>query len=115
MESATISAREERVLTRSGAVESAVSGVSWAAIIAGAFAIVAASLILLALGAGLGLASVSPWYNSGASATAFGVWAAVWLIVVQWLSAALGGYLTGRLRTKWVGLHTDEVYFRGLA
>jgi hypothetical protein len=115
MESATISAREERVLTRSGAVESAVSAVSWAAIIAGAFAIAAASLILLALGAGLGLASVSPWYNSGPSATTFGVWAAVWLIVVQWLSAALGGYLTGRLRTKWVGVHTDEVYFRDTA
>src|SRR5690242_16469090 len=42
-------------------------------------------------------------------------WTAVWLIVVQWLSAALGGYLTGRLRTKWVGVHTDEVYFRDTA
>jgi len=115
MESATISARQERALTPSGAVESAVSAVSWVAIIAGAFAIAAASLILLALGAGLGLASVSPWYNSGPSATTFGVWAAVWLIVVQWLSAALGGYLTGRLRTKWVGVHTNEVYFRDTA
>jgi hypothetical protein len=47
----------------------------------------AVSLILLALGSG-SLASVSPWYNSGPSATTFGVWAAVWLIVVQWLSAA---------------------------
>ena len=100
---------------RSGAVESAISAVSWPAIIAGAFAIAAAALILLALGSGLGLASVSPWYNSGPSATTFGVWAAVWLIVVQWLSAALGGYVTGRLRTKWVGVHTDEVYFRDTA
>jgi hypothetical protein len=58
------------------------------------------------------MASVSPWYNSVPSAATFGVWAAVWLIVVQWLSAALGGYLTGRLRTKWVAVHTDEVYFR---
>jgi hypothetical protein len=58
---------------------------------------------------------VSPWYNSGPSAATFGVWAAVWLIIVQWLSAALGGYLTGRLRTKWVGVHTDEVYFRDTA
>src|SRR5215831_11826374 len=116
MQSATVSAREERVLTpRKGAVESAVSGVSWAAIIAGAFAMAAASLILLALGSGLGLASVSPWYNSGPSATTFGVWAAIWLVVVQWISAALGGYVTGRLRTKWVGVHTDEVYFRDTA
>jgi hypothetical protein len=79
--------------------------VSWPAIIAGAFAMASVSLTLLALGSGLGLASVSPWYNSGPSATTFGVWAAVWLIVVQWLSAALGGYLTGRVRTKWVAVH----------
>jgi hypothetical protein len=93
-------------------VESAISAVSWPAIIAGAFAIAAVALILLALGSGLGFASVSPWYNSGPSATTFGVLAAVWLLVVQWISAALGGYVTGRLRTKWVGVHTDEVYFR---
>src|SRR3984893_16192561 len=97
---------------RKNVVESAISAVSWPAIIAGAFAIAAVALILLALGSGLGFASVSPWYNSGPSATTFGVLAAVWLIVVQWLSAALGGYVTGRLRTKWVGVHTDEVYFR---
>jgi hypothetical protein len=116
MESATLGERDKSVLTpRSGAVESTVSAVSWAAIVAGAFALAAASLILLALGSGLGLASVSPWYSSGPSATTFGVWAAVWLIIVQWLSAALGGYLTGRLRTKWVGVHTDEVYFRDTA
>lgn len=96
-------------------VESAMSAVSWPAIIAGAFAIAATSVILLALGSGIGLSSVSPWPNSSPSATTFGVLAAVWLIVVQWLSAALGGYVTGRLRTKWVGVHSDEVYFRDTA
>jgi hypothetical protein len=103
---------ETVVAGRKNVVESAVSAVSWPAIIAGAFAIAATALILLALGSGLGMASVSPWYNSGPSATTFGVWAAIWLIVVQWLSVALGGYVTGRLRTKWVAVHTDEVYFR---
>src|SRR6202011_5318351 len=97
---------------RKNVVESAISAVSWPAIIAGAFAMAAVALILLALGSGLGFASLSPWYNSGPSATTFGVLAAIWLIIVQWLSAALGGYVTGRLRTKWVGVHTDEVYFR---
>jgi hypothetical protein len=97
------------------AAESAVSAVSWAAIIAGAFAIVAIGLILVALGSGLGLSSVSSWPNSGPSATTFGVLAAVWLIIVQWVSAAFGGYITGRLRTRWVGIHTDEVYFRDTA
>ena len=40
---------------------------------------------------------------------------AIWLIVMQWLSAALGGYITGRLRTKWVNTHSDEVFFRDTA
>jgi hypothetical protein len=116
MESSSTSVREGPVYTaHSGVVESTISAVSWPAIIAGAFAMAAAAVILLALGSGLGFASVSPWYNSGPSATTFGVLAAIWLIVVQWISAALGGYLTGRLRTKWVGVHTDEVYFRDTA
>ncbi|HET7447153.1 MAG TPA: hypothetical protein VFJ49_04450 [Methyloceanibacter sp.] len=33
----------------------------------------------------------------------------------QWLSAALGGYLAGRMREKWVGIRTDEVVFRDIA
>jgi hypothetical protein len=116
MESSTILVGEERVVA-AGLVpaESPVSAISWAAIIAGAFAIAAISLILLALGAGFGFASISPWSGSGPSATTFGVVAAIWLIVVQWLSAAFGGYLTGRLRTKWVSVHSDEVYFRDTA
>jgi hypothetical protein len=96
-------------------LEASTSGVAWPAIIGGAFAAAALSLILLALGSGLGLASVSPWSNFGASATTFTVMTAVWLIVVQWLASGLGGYLTGRLRTKWVGLHTHEVFFRDTA
>lgn len=50
-----------------------------------------------------------------ASATTFAVSSAIWLVIVQWLSSGLGGYLTGRLRTKWVGLHTDETFFRDTA
>jgi hypothetical protein len=69
----------------------------------------------MTLGAAVGLASVSPWSGEGITATTFGAGAAVWLVVVQWLSAGLGGYLTGRLRTKWVGVHTDEVFFRDTA
>ena len=96
-------------------LETATSGVAWPAIIGGAFAAVALSLSLVALGSGFGLASVSPWFNAGASATTFTVMTAVWLIVVQWLASGLGGYVTGRLRTKWVGLHTHEVFFRDTA
>jgi hypothetical protein len=95
--------------------ESPISAISWAAITGGAFATAALSLILLALGSGFGLASVSPWPNSGASVTTFTAMTAIWLIIVQWFSSGLGGYLTGRLRTKWVGVHTHEVFFRDTA
>lgn len=96
-------------------LESASSGVAWPAIFGGAAAAIALSLALLALGSGLGLASVSPWPNSGASATTFTIMTGLWLIVVQWVASGVGGYLTGRLRTKWAGLHTHEVFFRDTA
>ncbi len=98
-----------------GPNESAHSSVSWAAIFAGTFVALAATLVLLALGAGLGLTSISPWANSGVSATTFSIMTAIGLIVVQWLSSAFGGFVTGRLRTKWVGVHTHEVFFRDTA
>ena len=89
--------------------------VSWAAIILGALVATTSSLVLLMLGSGLGLASMSPWPASGASATALTAGAAIWLIVVQWIAAALGGYLTGRLRSRWRRTHTHEVFFRDTA
>ena len=91
------------------------SGVSWAAAMGGAFVAAALSLILLALGVGLGLSSVSPWSNVGASASTIGTAAIVWLIVMQVISSSMGGYLAGRLRTRWTNVHTDEVYFRDTA
>lgn len=89
--------------------------VCWSAIFAGAAAAAALSLILLLLGAGLGLSSVSPWANKGVSAGTFGISTIVWITVTQILASGMGGYLAGRLRTKWVGVHTDEVYFRDTA
>jgi hypothetical protein len=96
-------------------IEASTSAVSWPAIISGAFVAASTSLILLALGSGLGLALISPWSHSGASATTFRVMTGIWLIVVQWVASGMGGYLTGRLRTKWVGTHTHEVFFRDTA
>jgi hypothetical protein len=106
-------ANESSVGTRMA--EGPTSAVAWSAIFGGAVAALAATLVLMSLGTGLGLTTVSPWPNSNPSATTFGVVAAIWLVIVQWLSSALGGYLTGRLRTKWVGMHTDEVFFRDTA
>jgi hypothetical protein len=91
------------------------SGVSWAAVIGGAFVSAALALILLSLGTGLGFSSVSPWSNIGASASTIGALAIFWLILTQIMASAMGGYLAGRLRTKWTHVHTDEVYFRDTA
>jgi hypothetical protein len=95
--------------------ESAKSAVSWAAIIAGAVVATAATALLLSLGSGLGLVATSPWPGNGVSAGKLATLAAVWLVAVQWISSGLAGYLTGRLRTKWVGTHTHEVFFRDTA
>jgi len=91
------------------------SAASWPAILAGAFVAVSASLILIVLGSGLGFAAVSPWPGRGVSAAGLTGTAVIWLIVTQWISAALGGYVAGRLRTKWSGTHTHEVFFRDTA
>jgi len=95
--------------------ESQVTAVAWPAIIAGAFVAAAVTILLVALGSGIGLASVSPWSGSNPSPTTFTVLAAIWLILVNWIAFGLGGYITGRLRTKHVQMHTDEVFFRDTA
>ena len=91
------------------------SAVSWAAVIAGAVGAAAFSLILILLGTGLGLSVVSPWAHDGISATTASVSTIVWITVVQLLASVLGGYLAGRLRSRWVTVHTNEVYFRDTA
>ncbi len=96
-------------------IESSKPAISWGPIFGGAITAIGITLILLLLGSGFGLTMVSPWSGESSSATTIGVTAAIWLVVVQWLSSALGGYLTGRLRTKWAAIHTDEVFFRDTA
>ena len=93
----------------------ATSAASWTAILAGATVAVSLSLVLLTLGAGLGFASISPWSDHGLSAKAVTVTGTIWLIVTQWLSAAAGGYVAGRLRQRWLATHTHEVFFRDTA
>jgi hypothetical protein len=99
----------------SGAVASGPTAVSWAAVFAGAAAACVLSLILVILGTGLGLSSLSPWGDDGASAKTLGIGTGVWVIFMQLAASVLGGYIAGRLRTKWVSLHTEEVAFRDTA
>jgi len=91
------------------------SAVSWAAIVAGGIAAAALSLVLLLLGLGLGLATVSPWALDTVGSPTLAKSAIVWATVTQLLAAGLGGYLAGRLRTRWPSAPKDEVYFRDTA
>jgi hypothetical protein len=99
----------------SDVAEPSVPGVSWAAVLAGAVASMALTLVLLSFGAGMGFSVVSPWGNSGVSATTFKIGTGLYFVVMAMISSAVGGYLAGRLRMKWVGVHTKEVQFRDTA
>jgi len=91
------------------------SAVAWCAVFAGAVASAALSLILLLLGTGFGLTLVSPWSSEGISSTSFGVSSIVGVTLISLAASALGGYLAGRLRTRWMNTPNDEVYFRDTA
>jgi hypothetical protein len=95
--------------------EPAISGVSWPAVTAGAVVSCALTLALLAFGIGLGLSVVSPWSGAGVSATTFKIGTGLYLVVIAMLSSSIGGYIAGRLRMRWTGVHSDEVYFRDTA
>ena len=95
--------------------ESRSSGVAWGAVFGGAFVSAALYLILLALGAGFELSAISPWSGNSFSSSAIGATAILWLIVSEIIASGIGGYLTGRLRTKWASVHDEEVFFRDTA
>jgi hypothetical protein len=106
---------ETVVRTDQSVLGDGMSVASWASIAAGAAATAALTLALLALGAGLGLSSISPWADSGVSAATFKTATGIYLVLVAVMSSAVGGYLAARLRSKWVGFDTDEVFFRDTA
>jgi hypothetical protein len=105
----------ETLLTGSGHHVAMQSAISCRAIVVGAIVMAASTIVLVLLASGLGLASVSPWQNSGSGVAGFTIMTGIAFIVVQWLSAGIGGYLTGRLRTSWTDAHTHEVFFRDTA
>jgi hypothetical protein len=105
----------ENDLRAASPVVDAQSAVSWGAIAAGAVGAAALALLLIAFGAGLGLSAISPWSNSGVSASTFKTGTGIYLVIVAVMSSAVGGYLAARLRSKWVGAHAHEVFFRDTA
>jgi hypothetical protein len=98
----------------SGAGESDTSATAWGAIAAGGIGAAAFSIFLHELGIGIGLSFLSPT-GSSPSGTTISIAAGISLCLISIMASALGGFLAGRLRTRWVGLHDDEVYFRDSA
>ncbi len=96
------------------AIQVGASAVSWPAVIAGAISAAALSVLLFVLGAGLGFAA-APFGSTNSEVATFTVWAAIWLIVIQWLASGLGGYIAGRLRHRWRGVNEGETHFRDTA
>jgi hypothetical protein len=105
----------ETDLRAASTIVDAQSAVSWGAIVAGAVGAAALALLLIAFGAGLGLSAVSPWSDSGVSASSFKTGTGIYLVIVAVMSSSVGGYLAARLRSKWIGANTHEVFFRDTA
>jgi hypothetical protein len=105
----------ETDLRTASTIVDAQPAVSWGAIAAGAVSAAALALLLIAFGAGLGLSAVSPWNDSGVSASTFKTGTGIYLVIVAVMSSSVGGYLAARLRSKWVGAHAHEVFFRDTA
>jgi len=112
MTTITTDARRDPLYGTTGGTPSGPTAVSWGAIFAGAAAAAALSLILMLLGTGLGLSAMSPWTNEGTSGKTLGIGTGLWLVVIHIAASFIGGYMAGRLRTKWVSLHGDEVVYR---
>lgn len=89
--------------------------VSWPAIWAGAIVAVAVSLVLTLAGAGLGYSLSYSAVATRGSLTGFTPQVGAGAMVVQVLAGAIGGYLAGRLRVLWHGVHDDEAHFRDTA
>ncbi len=100
---------QERTVTPAGLG----ADIHWGAVIAGAIAAAALSLVLLAFGSGIGLAtsSVSPTWRD----MSFVLWflSGLYLVFVALLSFGLGGYVAGRMRGRLTTVAAaDEAEFR---
>lgn len=93
----------------------ALPAVSWSAVFAGVAAALAAALTLDLLGAGFGFALAPPGLATHASLAGFTPAAGAWAVAAEVVALALGGYVAGRMRAHWRGVHADEAHFRDTA
>jgi hypothetical protein len=98
------------IASRSGPVGPA-SFVEWGAVLAGAALAAALSFVLLTFGTAIGLSATSPWPNSGLSVKVIATLAVFWVLAQQIGSLMAGGYVAGRMRSRWHEAG-DETEFR---
>ena len=108
-------ATDEGFTETTGGMVALKPAVSWGAIWSGATVSVAVSIVLTLAGAGLGYSLSYSAMATRSSLAGFDPTVGAGAIVIQVLSAGLGGYLAGRLRTIWHGVHDDEAHFRDMA
>ena len=77
------------------------SFVEWGAVFAGAVLAAALSFVLLTFGTAIGLSTTSPWPNSGLSTRVVASLAVFWTMAQQIGSVMVGGYVAGRMRSRW--------------
>ena len=87
------------------------SFVEWPAVFAGAVLAAALSFVFLTFGTAIGLSATSPWPGSGLSAKVISSIAVFWVLAQQIGSLMIGGYVAGRMRTRWSEAG-DEAEFR---
>jgi hypothetical protein len=88
-------------LGSSAAATPGASFVEWGSVLAGAVLAAAISFVLLTFGAAIGLSATSPWPNSGASAKVIASVAVFWAMAQQIGAFMAGGYVAGRMRSRW--------------
>jgi len=86
--------------------------IEWGPVFAGAVLAAALSFVLLTFGMAIGLSATSPWPNSGLPARVIASLAIFWIMAQQIGTFMAGGYVAGRLRSRWHEPAQDEVDFR---
>ena len=88
------------------------SFIEWGSVIAGAIVAAALSFVFLTFGSAIGLSAVSPWPNSGVSAKTLASLAVFWTLAQQIGAFMIGGYIAGRMRTRWAEASAEDTEFR---
>src|SRR6185295_12263765 len=77
------------------------SFVEWGPIVAGAITAAALSFVFLTFGSAIGLSAASPWPDSGMSTKMVASLAVFWAMAQQIGAFMVGGYIAGRMRSRW--------------